>query len=159
VTTAIKLLEAKKAKILEDAQHAAAEIEHDLKKLQEMQELANKYGLSIVETGSLNAQTPNATPPRHNGHGLRQRGTESLHRRAVREAEEIIRASGQPVSLSDLHDALIQKGVKLGGQRPQSTLSAYLSQSGKVESVRKGWWGLKGTAVQNEPEKETQNAA
>lgn len=156
MTTAIKLLEAKKAKILEDAQSAAAEIERDQKTLQE---LANKYGLAIVVTGTLAAAEPGDTASVTGQTSGAKRRPESLHRRAVREAEEIIRAAGKPVSLKELHDAIVQKGVQLGGQRPQNTLSAYLSGSENVESIRKGWWWLKGMPTPDEPEKETQNAA
>lgn len=147
--TAVNLLEAKKAKILEDAQNAAAEIDHDLKKLQEMEEIVKKYGLVIVETGKDAVQGSYAIL-QHNKPNSRKRGTESLHHRAVREAEEVIRAAGKPVSLSDLHAAIVQKGVELGGRRPQNTLSAYLSGSENVESIRKGWWWLKGAPVPNQ---------
>lgn len=149
---AIKLLETKKAKILEDAQKAAAEIDLLLK-------LANKYGVAIAVTGTLAAVEPGDTANFAGQTPGAKRRPESLHRRAVREAEEIIRAAGMPVALKELYDAIAKKGVTLGGQRPQNTLSAYLSGSENVESVRKGWWGLKGMPTPDEPEKETQNAA
>ncbi len=152
MTTAIKLLEAKKAKILEDAQNAAAEIDLLLK-------LANKYGVAIAVTGTLAAVETGDKASSAGQTSAVKRRPESLHRRAVREAEEIIRAAGKPVPLKELHDAIIQKGVKLGGERPQNTLSAYLSGSENVESIRKGWWWLKGMPTPDEAEKETQNAA
>lgn len=105
-----------------------------------MQELVNKYDLAIVETGGFKVEESDAhsTVNRHVESSSKQQRPESLHRHAVREAEEIIRAAGMPVALKELYDAIAKKGVNLGGQKPQNTLSAYLSGSENVESIRKG---------------------
>ncbi len=43
-----QILKAKRAKIIEDAKQEIAVIDHDLRELERLQNLANKYGLTVV---------------------------------------------------------------------------------------------------------------
>ena len=143
-----QMLEAKKAKILADARKAAAEIEQDIEKIDELRVLASKYGFELVEQNQ--AKASSAAPKvaespdddASNGAVIK-----STSRQAVEQAEKYVRAHGAPVPLSRLMAEMEQHGIKIGGVRPLSTLSAYLSQSEKLESIRKGWWWLKGVPL------------
>jgi hypothetical protein len=133
---AASILKAKKAKILADAQRAADAVDVDLRDLERFRELADKYGLDLVE--------------KVNGHVALVDGVffdpdGPAYKAAISISENAIRAAGGPLELSQLYDACVSAGVKLGGKRPQSTLSAYLSHDrSTVKSIRKGVYDLKG---------------
>ncbi len=141
-----KMLEAKKAKILADARKAAAEIEQDIEKIDELKVLASKYGFELVEQTKVNASNAAASKsPESVGDNASDGAViKATSRQAVEQAEKYVRSHGSPVPLSRLMAEMEQHGIKIGGVRPLSTLSAYLSQSEHLESIRKGWWWLKG---------------
>ena len=71
----------------------------------------------------------------------------SVSRQVIDEAERLARAKGRPVPLSAIFSQIENKGIKVGGVRPLSTLSAYLSQSERLKLIRRGWWWLKGVQI------------
>lgn len=125
---------AKKLKILKDAKTAAAEIDHDLK---ELERITAKYGLETVE----------GRPATEKQRDLTDGSVEPISRRSPREAEALIRAAHKPLYIIDIYEGLRKRGLKIGGERPRSTLSAYLSQAPNLESIRRGWWWLKGEPI------------
>ncbi len=149
-----QMLEAKKAKILAAAKKAAAEIDQDIEKIDELEAVASKYGLKLVEQTMANARGSNQTvrEPTHDTAVIK-----AVSRQAVECAEKYIRAHGSPVPLSRLGAEVENHGIKVGGVRPLSTLSAYLSQSEHLESIRKGWWWLKGVPIPRRAPSANQN--
>lgn len=145
----LKLLEAKKAKILAEAEARAAEIDRDMAQLQEANEIvaqiAAKYGFATAGATDSAQRDDADAPPSDSSASPEQKpkASESQQTLAIRAAEEIIRSKGKPVSLERLYDEIIGRGIRLGGQRPQNTLSAYLSNGENLQSVRKGWWWIK----------------
>jgi hypothetical protein len=143
------ILRAKKAKILADAKAAAAKlvaaaqleadaVDADMRLFEQLRPLADKYGLDLVEKA--------------NGHGGEEAIAVNLdapaYKAAIAVAEQALKAAGHPLELSELFDACESIGVRLGGKRPQSTLSAYLSSShSTVQSIRKGVYWLKNVPV------------
>jgi hypothetical protein len=78
------------------------------------------------------------------------------YKAAISVAENALKAARGPLELSQLFDACISSGVPLGGKRPVSTLSAYLSHpKSTVQSIRKGVYWLKGVDL---PRPTTPNA-
>jgi beta-glucosidase-like glycosyl hydrolase len=138
MSDAKKLLEAAKAEHLLKAQ----EIDRDLK---ELERLTAKYGFEVSKTSSRAAPKRSASAPI-------DPGKESVAARARRESEEIIKARGEPVPLTPLFEEVTRRGVKLGGQTPKSTLSAYLGQGKTLESTPQGWW-FKGQPIPKKPRK------
>ncbi|MGD9658141.1 MAG: hypothetical protein AB7U61_10995 [Methylocystis sp.] len=136
-----QVLEAKKAKILDDARKAAAEIDRDLSLIEQAKQIADKYGFDFVEKGKpINgmAKISSALAPVKS-----RRDPNSPSQLSQRYCEELIRERGHPVSIHDLKEFLTRKGVEIGGIKPIGTLSAYLSSNKAIASMRKGWWGLK----------------
>lgn len=137
----VEVLKAKKAKILADAQQQADAVDADVRELERLRSLAEKYDLVLIEksgdlTRFFEAKIQSEKPIELNG---------AVYKAAINVSENAIRAARQPLELSVLFDACESAGVKLGGQRPQSTLSAYLSHpKSTVESIRKGLYWLKG---------------
>jgi hypothetical protein len=169
---ALEKLKSEKAKVLADAQARAEEIEHDMARLLEMEALAAKYGLVVVEKSRVSVTATVMSPSRtYSGTSLRTEGgsamattlttaqpavamsrsSPSQQTLAIKAAEEILLDSPEPIKLKELYQRVAARGVRLGGQRPQSTLSAYLSHSKKICSVRKGWWGVMPNSGVEEP--------
>jgi hypothetical protein len=177
MSTLRKMLEAKKANILEEAQRKAAEIDHDM---EELERLTGKYGLSISQPAVENAVAPTVdvdvvvTDEAGRAHILEaknRQGAEtitfligsitdalrsvedaSLTRRARVAAKAYIRAKNKPIPLAELDEVLIESGIKFESDTPRNTLSAVLGQDPELYSVSRdqGWW-LKGTPIP-EPE-------
>ncbi len=134
----IAALKAKKAKILADAQREAEALDADARELERLASLADKYGLALVEkdTGKLNGKEETEIP------AFDPDGP--VYKAAISVSENVLRTAGAPLELSVLYDACVGAGVRLGGVRPQSTLSAYLSHpKSTVCSIRKGLYWLK----------------
>lgn len=137
-------LRAKKAKILEEAQRQAAAVDADLAELERLQALASKYGLTLTATEIARGTRPMVPPG--------SAAAEPAYLRAIKAAEELVQAAGHPLELGDIYDGLVKRGVPLAGERPRSTLSAYLShEKSTLESIRKGWYWLKGQKVPEFP--------
>jgi hypothetical protein len=135
---ATAILKAKKAKILADAQREAEAIDVDLR---ELERIAEKYGLEMVEkaNGSADSSLADITAQ------LEALVGGPAYKAAISVSEQAIRAANRPLEFDELFDACMEKGVRLGGERPRSTLSAYLSGShSTVQSIRKGVYWLKG---------------
>lgn len=147
----LELLRAKKAKILEDAEREAAAVDADLRELERLRVLAEKYGLTIAPSSieqAVKMHEPLRILPKP-GSGERE---EPAYAKAIKAAEEMVRAANHPLELSDIYDGLVKRGVPLAGERPRSTLSAYLShEKSTLESIRKGWYWLKGQPVPEFP--------
>jgi hypothetical protein len=139
----LELLRAKKAKILEDAQREAAAVDADLTELERLQTLASKYGLALTPAEIARGTTARISPDPDG---------EPAYMRAIKAAEGLVRAANHPLELSDIYDGLVKRGVPLAGERPRSTLSAYLShEKSTLESIKKGWYWLKGQPVPQFP--------
>ncbi|MEF3367011.1 hypothetical protein V3H18_10745 [Methylocystis sp. 9N] len=131
-----QLLEARKAKILDDAKKAAAEIDRDLSLIEQAKAVASKYGFDFVEADVV------ARPLSPAPHKSR-RDPNSPSQLSQRFCEEVIRDYNHPVSIHELKRFMADRGVIVGGKNPIATLSAYLSSNASLASMRKGWWGLK----------------
>ncbi|MFZ1962268.1 MAG: hypothetical protein WAU78_02145 [Roseiarcus sp.] len=139
----ITILRAKKAKILADAQREADALDADVRKLKELSSLADKYGFALIEKD--NGQL---APDGAADEGIVVDLDGPSYKAAISASEQALKAANQPLELSELFDACESVGVKLGGKRPQSTLSAFLShESSTVESISKGVYWLKGVPV------------
>jgi hypothetical protein len=140
----LEALRAKKAKILEDAQREAATVDSDLAQLERLQELAGKYGLALTPAEVSRGNSVRINPERY--------VAEPAYARAIRTAEELVRVANHPLELGDIYDGLVKRGVPLAGERPRSTLSAYLAhEKSTLRSIRKGWYWLKGVPVPEFP--------
>jgi hypothetical protein len=146
----ISILRARRAKILAEAQRELEAIDNDLRELERLTTVVHKYGLEVVDKAT--------TVPRNLDDEFGDEllkivyGPEIVHgptyKAAISVSEQTIRAANQPLELDELYDACVDKGVKLGGERPRSTLSAYLSHSAStVRSIRKGTYWLKDLPV------------
>ena len=145
-----KLAEAKKAEIRREAEQREAQVDADLKKLEE---LAAKYGLAVtapeaaqgspVQPDWLGALVDNKN--RLEALVALNTNNASTSARAKQMAEAYIRSKKRPVLLGELHTWLESQGVKFDGDTPRSTLSAVLGQAPNLYSISrsKGWW-LKG---------------
>jgi hypothetical protein len=148
-----KLLEQKKAEILETARKQAEEIDRDMVTLDS---LLGKYSLKLADadaiaTGvTMSTHARPAAAPRFGG-AAAVSATEtdivstqyngSVTKASVMESEKMIREAGKPIPLGDLFDRLAAKGIKFQSKEPKSTLSAVLGQSGKLASHKGiGWW-------------------
>ena len=136
----LKALEAKKAQILADANRAAAEIERDMAAIENMKQIADKYGFDFVCKGD---DTDSRGGMAGAGKAKTRRNPNSVSQIAQRASEQMIRLIDEPIEINDLLEWLQTKGVNVQGKRPIGTLSAYLSANDKLASMRKGWWGLK----------------
>jgi hypothetical protein len=139
VSNPLDQLAAKKAQILADAERKAAEIDADMAALQK---LGDKYGLDFVARspdGDLMAVEGKVmhVPP---GAG------KSLYSIVKTAGEAMIRNAHKPMELGEIYDALIQRGIIIGGKNPKNLLSAYLGQNPNLRSTPKGWW-LKGEPI------------
>jgi len=124
-------LKARKAKLLADVEALDA----DARELERLKALADKYGFELTEKAQTKGQ--NGVPVSINIEG-------PAYRAAINVAENAIRAAGQPLEFKEIYDACVSQRVPLGGKRPESTLSAYLSHSkSTVQSIRKGVYWLK----------------
>lgn len=142
----IAILRAKKAKILADAHREARAVEADLREIEKFQLLAQKYGLELVEKANGQIVPRLAEKPNHDEIAVDT--NRPIYKAAISVAEQALRRAGHPLELSEIFDACTQCGVKLGGARPQSTLSAYLSaEKSTVYSIRKGVYWLKNVPV------------
>jgi hypothetical protein len=66
---------------------------------------------------------------------------ESVVATTVEAAKEALEAAKRPLPTSALLDAVLAKGVEVGGKIPSSTLSARLSNSGVLKNHKGfGWW-------------------
>jgi hypothetical protein len=147
---AIQKLKAEKAKILEDARRKAEALDADMRDLERLAEVAEKYGFLLVEKPAkldhpiadrIVVHHPDEPP-------LVFDSKTPAYRAAINVSENALRAARRPLELSELFDACAEKGVPLAGKRPQSTLSAYLAHDAStVESIRRGLYWLKGVAV------------
>jgi hypothetical protein len=148
MTDPVKLLQAKKAALLAKAEAAlvkaekavveanneAAEMDEDIEDLVRLKAIADKYGIELVERERADDQEGNVEPQPN---ALQNA---SMYVRAKVEGEAIIRAAGKPLPLSVIYDALIHRGIVLGGKTPKNTLSAYLGQNPNLRSTPHGWW-------------------
>lgn len=148
-----KLLEQKKAEILETARKQAEEIDRDMATLDS---LLGKYSLTLADaeamaTGvTMNTHVKPATAPSYGGAAavseterdiVRHQYNGSVTKASVVESEKMIRKAGKPIPLADLFDKLAAKGIQFQSKEPKSTLSAVLGQSGKLTSYKGlGWW-------------------
>jgi hypothetical protein len=127
VSNPLDELEAKKAKILADAQKQAAEIDADMDALKV---LSTKYGLDFVartKEGDVVAVQVKSK-------------SKSLFSRVRSEGEAIIRQVGKPVPLGEVYDELERRGIHLSGNKPRNLLSAYLGYNPNLRSTPQGWW-------------------
>jgi hypothetical protein len=144
-----KLIKARKAKLLaeaqrqadallEKAQREAQTLDAEARDLDRLASLAEKYGFALVEKDKA-----------INGSGGPSVDvTGPAYRAAINVSENALRAAGQPLELNELFDACLSAKVPLAGKRPRQTLSAYLSHpKSTVESIRKGVYWLKGEEV------------
>jgi hypothetical protein len=143
----LETLKAKKAKILADADREAAAVDHDMRLLEEAVAVANKYGLVLAqEPPHADIKPSNVLISKHVFPWTADGS--AAYKAAICVAENVIKQAGVPLELSVLYDACLSLNVRLGGKRPQSTLSAYLSHaSSSVESIRKGLYWLKGVPL------------
>ncbi len=126
------------------AERDADALEGEARELEHLAALADKYGLTLVEKPA-GANGAASTEPVSRVISVTVDINGPAYKAAINASENAIRAAGHPLELSELFDACESLGVKLGGQRPQSTLSAYLAHSkSTVESIRKGVYWLKG---------------
>lgn len=58
----------------------------------------------------------------------------------VRAVVDILRERGRPLSTRELLPLVQAKGIEVGGKSPLATLSARISQKGKVEVINGLWW-------------------
>ena len=154
MSTVRKMLEAKKANILSEAEKAAAEVDRDMV---ELERLAEKYGIEITDDDyAPEVQMPavGVVPAKPAAPGFpwgtagiavvqdTSAALASTTSRARVEAEKYIRLVNRPVPLSELYDAVAAKGVKFESANPRNTLSAVLGQGEKLYSISrdKGWW-------------------
>ena len=137
------LIRAKRAKILADAQRQAASLDELLR----LAELADQHGFVLVEKAASDAG--NDSHIDEIADGINVNGP--AYKAAISVAKQAIRQANWPLELSQIYDACVSTGVPLGGKRPQSTLSAYLSHpASTVESIRKGLYWLKDTPLPKE---------
>lgn len=159
-----KIAEAKKERIRAAADRQIAEIDSDLENLEQ---LAAKYGLSVVEAAPVNENEPEPTaaelepeaaPPQsaaNGSNGLHMTEDNALalianalaaldrnasvSRRARAAAKAYIRAKNRSVPLAQLGDALTASGVQFGSR---GVLSAMLGQDPELRSISRsqGWW-------------------
>jgi len=142
----LQALKAKKAEILETAQREAEAVDVDLRELERLQTLADKYGLALAPKGAAGAKSAS------NGHAPDLLGappsSEARYVVAIREADKLVRSRARPVQFTELYEWVVGHGVVLGGKRPESTLSAYLAHDkSTLQSIRKGWYWLKGVPI------------
>jgi len=125
-----KVLAAKKAAILEQAEKQAAEIDRDL---HEMERLATKYGLEFLERDAPEA-TEKAPPT------IRRHENSPYHRgKAI--AEKAIETARAPVEMADIWTLMAAQGVVIPGKNPKSKFSAYLGQRSRLTFIKgRGWW-------------------
>lgn len=136
MSTVRKMLEAKKAKLLEEAQKRAAEIDHDMA---ELERLTEKYGLDVKGEQAA-AESAMGMLDR----ALRRQPESPISTTAQSraEAEAYIRQKGRPVPLNEIYEMLEAKGIKFQSDNARNTLSAVLGQSENLYSIsrEKGWW-------------------
>jgi hypothetical protein len=154
----VAAIRAKKAKILADAQREAEALDADARDLERLASLAEKYGYTLAEKTPVEGEVVVSEGEFELANGERLAGSliETIpvdvngpaYKAAISVAERTLREARMPLELSVLFDSCISVGVPLGGVRPQSTLSAYLShKNSTVESIRKGVYWLKGIPV------------
>ena len=142
----VAAIKAKKAKILADAQREADALDADAREIERLQSLAEKYGLALVEKTQAAEPAEPDEEPEMNGVTVDLDGP--AYRAAINVSENLIKAATAPLELDLLFDACVHAGVPLGGKRPRSTLSAYLSHpKSTLESIRHGVYWLKGVPV------------
>jgi hypothetical protein len=135
-----KLLQARKAFILEKATKEAAEIDRDL---QEMQRLSEKYGIEFAERGEsagavLSSADGLSSSPEP---GKKIRDANSPYHRAKVIAEQTVEAQRGPVQMNTIWDRVVEAGIVIPGKNPKSKFSAYLGQRSRLGYVRdRGWW-------------------
>ena len=152
MSTLRKMAEAKKARIMAEAEREAAQVDRDMEQLEQ---LAAKYGLSVTEPAPETMQAaeppPEADtegvrtgllrrrfPPRAtNGatadaileEALKDVADASVTKRARVAAVAYIRAKKRPVPLAELDEVLVAKEIRFEvGNSRESTLSAVLGQ-------------------------------
>jgi hypothetical protein len=137
-----KLLAAKKAEILEKAAKQAAEIDHDL---QEMQRLADKYGLEFADKPSEPAWTSALPPaPTAERESRKVRNAKSPYYRGKVIAEQMAEAARGPVGMLEIWNRMLQEGVVIPGKHPKSKFSAYLGARSRLAYIKdRGWWFAK----------------
>lgn len=139
----VAILKARKAKILADAQREAKAVDADLRELERLNAIAEKYGLTVVKSNGRAADHDEAADAEV---AIDLDGP--IYKAAISVSEQALKAARHPLDIGELYDACVEKGVKLGGDRPRSTLSAYLSSShSTVQSIRKGVYWLKDVPV------------
>jgi hypothetical protein len=152
------ILKARKAKLLaearrqaealvQDAERRAEALDRDAGEIERLAELAAKYGLEVVEKNPLKAAAEKANGTADDDAAITVDPSLPTYRAAISVCEQALKAAKQPLELSELFDACEAAGVRLGGKRPQNTLSAYLSHAkSTVESIAKGTYWLKGVS-------------
>jgi hypothetical protein len=129
-----KLLAAKKAAILEQAQRQAAEIDHDL---QELERLSSKYGLEFAQSEAKPDPSKEAAPKRA------VRNADSPYYRGKMIAETLAEETGRPVPMASIWAAMLAAGVKIPGEpvRGRAKFSAYLGGRSRLKYIKDaGWW-------------------
>lgn len=94
---------------------------------------------SELQVGSHDTLRPSPpSTPSAAGRSARDAGAMS---RTEEVASEIIAQLGRPVPTRELLNALLERGVDVGGKDPASTLSARLSRAPTLHNIRqRGWW-------------------
>ena len=136
-----KLVQSRKAAILSAAEKQASEAERDLR---ELERLANKYGLKIVDAGTQETKRAQTLLDTFNETLIRLADA-SVSAKAKAVSEAYIREQNRPVPLGELFEMLESHGIKFASDTPRNTLSAILGQAPALYSISrdKGWW-LKG---------------
>src|SRR5690606_8920987 len=126
----MEAIKARKAKILADAEREAAALDADVREIERLQNIADKYGLTLTEkpkepaAGAVSAPTEKRDP---------------TYKAAISACENAIKAANSPLEVNQLFDACMSLGVHLGGKRPQSTLCAYLAhETSTVRPIKRG---------------------
>jgi hypothetical protein len=139
-----KLAEQKKAQIRAKAEREIAEVDRDMEALEQ---IAAKYGFEIVEKPAPGTPWSEMGMAEALDLALQAALPGSITKNSIAEAESMIRERNRPVPLSEVFERLAAKNMIFNSKEPKSTLSAVLSQSGKLESIRGvGWW-LKGVPL------------
>jgi hypothetical protein len=149
------ILKARKAKLLAEAQRRADALVAEARRkadaldrgapeLERALALLAEYDLEVVEKNALRTAAERANGRLTEEEIVVDPNLPS-YRAAISVCEQAIKAAKQPLELSVLYDACLNAGVRLGGKRPQSTLSAFLSDDkSTVESISKGMYWLRG---------------
>ncbi len=88
-------------------------------------EVAEQYSQEEADSGSVR-RNPSAPPK-----------TVILVEKVI----EIIKQAGKPLTISELVQALTNRGLEIGGEKPHSNLAGYLSRDTRVKYLKEqGWW-------------------